>query len=80
MTFKIAKNFGENTQSKDQPLPLERRTELCATRVTLDGKPAVISARLMRFAKVSQLNSSLSCEFAWETVDRVVLKGGNFKS
>jgi antirestriction protein/predicted RNA binding protein with dsRBD fold (UPF0201 family) len=50
--------------------------------VTLDGKPAIISNAdaTGKFAKVSQTPSGVSVEFSWDAVDRIMKKGGEFKS
>lgn len=47
-------------------------------RCTLNGKPAVIRGRLLPFASVAYLNTPVSVEYTWETVNRVMLRGGNF--
>lgn len=60
---------------------LEKRSGLCHTKpVTLNGKPAVISGYRNPFAAVIQLSTGLSAEFSWEAVERIVAKGGEFKS
>lgn len=58
----------------------DRRCELIAEHVTLDGKPAIITGSKQRFATVAQLGSALKVEFAWATVARIVANGGAFKS
>lgn len=59
----------------------DRRMVLCATPVTLDGKPAKISGYNNPFATVSLASNGLSCEFAWETVDHIVSnRKGRFSS
>jgi hypothetical protein len=60
---------------------LEKRSGFCHTNgITLDGKPAVISGYRNSFAKVTQLSTGLSAEWSWEAVERIVAKGGKFKS
>ena len=69
------------TKQAPAPTPsLERRYELIAADVTLNGEPAVISGVFMRFATVRQRRSGLSAEWAWSTVERVVSNGGAFRS
>ena len=47
----------------------ERRRELVAEReVTLNDLPARISGIRNQFATITQLDTRLGCEFAWETV------------
>lgn len=59
----------------------QEKTRLMEHAVTLDGKPARITGRLMDFAKVSQIADWwVSAEFCWATVQRIVEKGGAFKS
>ena len=50
------------------------------TSVTLNGKPAVIRGRKLKFPKVCELNSPLAVEYAWETVLHVINNGGHFKA
>lgn len=62
-------------------VPLERRQELVAMPVTLNGERAVVGGYRLPFAKVTQLRTGLSCEFAWETVERIItIKEGRFQS
>jgi hypothetical protein len=60
----------------------ERRRELAAERnVTLNDLPARISGTNKQFATVTQLDTRLGCEFAWETVDHIVRnRDGKFNS
>lgn len=52
-----------------------------AGKLTLDGKPAGLRGRLLVFPVVVDLTDpARSMPFAWATVQRVVNKGGNFKS
>jgi hypothetical protein len=46
---------------------------------TLDGKPARIQGRKNDFATVAALDGP-AYEWAWETVDRIMRGGKNFKS
>lgn len=64
-----------------RPIPLEERRELVDTKgVTLNGKPAVITGAGLDFAVVIDMKTGLGAEWAWETVRRIVDKGGAFKS
>jgi len=57
------------------------RQSLTETRVTLDGKPAIILGARRDYATVAQIPDGLSYEWCWETVKRVVeTKNGEFKS
>lgn len=47
---------------------------------TLNGQPAYVTGYTLPFAKVYDKSSGLSCEFAWETVERILNTGGKFKS
>ena len=60
----------------------ERRRELVAEReVTLNDLPARISGIRNQFATITQLDTRLGCEFAWETVDHIVRnRDGKFNS
>lgn len=58
-----------------------RRKELCAARVTLDGRPATVSGAMFKFAEVRSLDGVLRAEFAWSTVENVIANsGGAFKN
>lgn len=59
---------------------MQTRHELCAKKVTLNGNPAVISGANNDFATVTDMTTHLSAEWAWETVERIVNNGGEFKS
>ena len=61
---------------------LQRRIELCEVKgITLDGKPAKIIGSHKDFALVFQVDCPVhAAEWAWDTVDRIVKNGGNFKS
>lgn len=48
---------------------------------TLDGKPARVRGRLLKFAIVGQTMGGVQVEYAWATVEHVMVnKGGAFKS
>ena len=65
----------------ESTVSLSERATLCDTVVTLDGKRAKVSGYNNPFATVTQLDTGLSVEFAWETVRRVVvLRGGAFRA
>lgn len=62
-------------------IPLERREALAARRdLTLNGNPARITGTHRRFAVVTDLTTRLSAEWSWESAERVVQNGGNFRS
>ena len=63
-------------------MTLDEKRELCQTRTaTLDGHPAVISGAREPFATVSALTGyQYRQEFAWETVARIIQRGGEFHS
>lgn len=63
--------------TQDDKLEIWRRQE--GVSVTLNGKRAVISGYRNDFATVSQWPEGLSAEWAWETVERIIDKGGAFK-
>lgn len=48
--------------------------------ITLNGEPARVTGVNKRFATVTQRKSGLSAEWSWEAVERVIAKGGAFKS
>ena len=56
------------------------RDQLVNARVTLNGRPARISGTKLDFARVTDRETGLGCEWAWETVARIVAKGGAFQS
>ncbi len=51
---------------------------LIDSSATLNGKQAVICGRLNPFAVVRALDGSISAEFSWQAVSRIIEKGGNF--
>lgn len=60
----------------------DERIALVETRgVTLDGQPAKIGGYSLPFAQVRLLSGKGGpVEYAWETVARIVAKGGRFQS
>lgn len=66
---------------RETSVKLEDRQALCQAEVTLDGQRAVVSGYNNPFAHVTQLATGYSVEFAWETVQRIVLnRGGAFRA
>lgn len=63
-------------------MPLYRRRELAETPgITLDGKPARLSGTLNDFPTVCDTTDhARRVEYSWATVERVIAKGGAFKS
>ena len=59
---------------------IDTRHRLCDTPVTLDGAPATVSGARNDFATVRLRSTGLSAEWAWETVARIVERGGDFHS
>jgi len=58
-----------------------KRQALTETRVTLDGKPAIILGAHRDFATIAQIPAGLSYEWNWDTVKRIVeTKNGEFRS
>ena len=49
-------------------------------RVTLNGEPAVICGYRHDFATVRAIKSGVAFEWSWRAVDRIVSKGGEFRS
>lgn len=58
----------------------ERRRELCAERVTLNGRPAIVGGVRKDHATVTALDNGESYAWAWPTVARIVGNGGAFRS
>lgn len=58
---------------------LDERAALCEAKVTLDGHKAKISGYRNDFATVRDLVTGNSPEWAWETVQRIVARGGAFR-
>ena len=58
-------------------LLLDQRRNLVEAKVTLNDRPAKISGYTLSFAIVRNDNGQ-SAEWAWETVERIVEKGGKF--
>lgn len=63
-------------------IPLQFKIDLVnrSKGCTLNGNPAVVSGYNLDFAKVTDLITGLSAEWAWPTVERILNNGGNFKS
>jgi hypothetical protein len=59
---------------------IKRRRDIVesANLITLDGTPARVAGWKLPFAIICNYDKQL--EFAWPTVERVLAKGGNFKS
>lgn len=57
----------------------DERRALCAAEVTINGKPAAIGGVMLDYPVVTALDGSVSAEWAWETVARIVAAGGSFK-
>ena len=69
------------TEATAKAIPIERRRELIEHEVTLDGRRAVICGVKNDFATVAELPNGARVDFAWTTVERVVMEGnGDFKS
>jgi len=45
----------------------------------LDNKSAKVCGRLNDVATIAQLNSALSVDFSWATIDRIMRKTKHFK-
>jgi hypothetical protein len=56
----------------------DQRRDLVCARVTINGKPAVIGGIKCQFAMVRSLDGSVSAEYAWSTVARIVARDGKF--
>jgi hypothetical protein len=52
---------------------------MIATKVTLNGKPAVIMGRLSSFATVASLDGTNRVEYSWDAVERIIKNGGKFE-
>lgn len=49
--------------------------------VTLNGRPARVKGRLLKFPTIHTDDGELSAEFAWETIIRVIREnGGQFNT
>lgn len=44
--------------------------------VTLNGKPATVKGRLLKFPVIRTLDGLNSAEFSWETIIRVIRENG----
>jgi len=58
----------------------DKRMEFCMAKVTLNGVRARVSGIQNSFATVTQFDTGLSAEWSWEAVERVIAKGGEFRS
>lgn len=67
------------TYRVDSPTLL-RHQSLCATKVTLDGKPATVTCASHKFAVVCNLDGTVKLEWTWDAVERIVASGGKFQS
>lgn len=63
--------------AKEKGALIERSRTL---EITLDGEPAVIGGRLLKFGFVGTLNGSKRFEWSWAAIERVLNSGGQFKS
>lgn len=54
--------------------------EDAGVKPTLNGHRASVGGYRLPFARVADLETGLDCEFSWETVARVMARGGAFKS
>lgn len=61
-----------------QRINAESRTKWLGWRCTLDGKPALVVQNAEGFPVIRAHQHSV--EFCWSTVDRIMQKGGAFKS
>lgn len=50
----------------------ERRALCGLTHLTLNGKPAKLSGALLKWPIITDLETGLSCEFAWVTVYNII--------
>lgn len=69
-----------NTKQKIPDKTYENRVKLCNTEVWLDEKPARICGILNPFATVYEIDSNVSFEFSWKTVEKIVASTKCFKS
>lgn len=61
-------------------ISMDERHRLCATAVTLDGKPANISGASDRYATVRQIPDGFGWHWTWDATARIVANGGDFRS
>jgi len=65
------------------PEQIERRRDICANEgATLDGRNAIIKGARLWFGVVATIDDKpeIFTRFAWATIERIIAKGGNFKS
>lgn len=64
-------------------IPLSRRRELVEQArgvATINGHRASLGGARRGFAVVTDLETGLSAEWSWDAVERILSKGGEFKS
>jgi hypothetical protein len=60
---------------------VEERERLASVPITLNGEPAFITGRHLRFPRVVQRATRLGCEFSWQAIANVIdVKEGRFQS
>lgn len=64
----------------NETISIPSRIDLCASKVTVNGNRAKISGWKNNFATLHNLETGETSEWSWNTVSRVVSKGGAFKS
>lgn len=74
--MKLTKQQQEGGKMNLKDIATKRAGEVC----TLDGKPARILGRLKNFAIVAQIPSGIKATWCWDTVEKIMQEGGNFKS
>ena len=52
----------------------------CTLRVNGKTVDAIVSGRLENYAMIRSLDGSCSLQWAWETVDRIMRDGGQFRA
>jgi len=77
--YQIRNNGNKPTEGERMTLKqiAERWT---GKRCTLDSKPARVLGRLNNFATIAQVPDGVKADWCWDTVDRIMSAGGNFKS
>jgi hypothetical protein len=62
-------------------MKIERKRELMAREITINGERAVITGIHEQFPRVESLRGAISAEFAWPTIERVITNSnGAFKA
>jgi hypothetical protein len=59
-------------------LTLDDKRALCATPVTLNGAPAVITGAMEKTALVIAFDGAARAEYSWPAVARITANGGRF--